>query len=170
MIMRTGSNKFRLQIELVPSTVWFSSIYNLYRESNRLDKWQNIKEELLRKEGNHCWVCGIEDRRLEAHEFWEYDDNKHVQKLVAIHHLCDMCHKIKHVGFWCHTSNGKRKLEQSGLTRDDLIKHFCKVNNCTEKEFVAHEDEAFKIWKERSKHKWKQDFGQYDPKKLEGSR
>ena len=155
--------KFKLTIELIPSTAWFSSIYKIYKKYNKLNKWIKIKKELFEKEGRRCWICGAENVRLEAHEFWEYDDKNHIQRLVAIHHLCGMCHKIKHIGFWCYTEDGRRQLEKEGLTRDDLIEHFCKVNNCSRKEFEEHEKEAFRIWRERSKYEWKQDFGKYDP-------
>jgi len=154
---------FKLTIELIPSTVWFSSIYQICKKNNRLDKWKKIKEELFKLEGKRCWICGREDDRLEAHEFWEYDDQNHVQKLVAIHHLCNMCHKIKHIGFWCYTDRGKRKLNEEGLNKEDLIRHFCEVNNCTRKDFERHEREAFRIWRQRSENNWKQDFGYFDP-------
>lgn len=154
--------KLKLTIELVPSKVWFSSIHKIYKSHNKLSKWKKIKEELFEKEGRRCWICGKEGH-LEAHEFWEYDDINHIQKLTAIHHLCDMCHKIKHIGFWCHTEDGIKLLAKSGLSKEDLINHFCKVNKCSRKEFEKQEEEAFKIWRERSKHEWKQDFGIYDP-------
>jgi len=150
--------KMKLEIELVPRTVWYSSLYQLLPKN----KWNAIKEEILAKEGRKCYICGSEEGTLTAHEFWEYDDKKHIQRLVEIHHLCDLCHKIKHIGFWCHTSDWREKLEREGLSREDLIKHFCEVNNCTEKEFLQHEDKAFEVWRERSKHQWKQDFGQYE--------
>jgi len=153
--------KFKLTIELVPATVWFSSLYQYYRKSGQLDKWRKIKEELFKREGRKCWICGKEGVRLEAHEFWEYDDVNHVQRLVAIHHLCSLCHKVKHIGFWCYTEEGRMLLAREGLTREDLIEHFCKVNNCTREEFEEHEREAFRIWRERSLHEWKQDFGEY---------
>ena len=161
--MKVGEHGFKLTIELVPSTVWFSSIYRIYEKSAQLDKWKKIKKELFKKEGRKCWICGAENIRLEAHEFWEYDDRNHIQKLVAIHHLCGMCHKVKHMGFWCYTSEGKRKLKEEGLTREDLINHFCNVNNCTREDFERHEREAFRIWKVRSRYEWEQDFGEYDP-------
>jgi len=154
--------QFKLTIDLVPSTVWYSSVYQILKEKNMLDEWKRIKKRILEKEGCRCYVCGKEDIRLEANEFWEYDDKKRIQKLVAIHHLCGMCHKIKHIGLWCYTLNGKKGLKEEGLSREDLIKHFCKVNSCTKKEFLEHESESFKVWKERSKHPWKQDFGEYE--------
>jgi len=98
---------------------------------------------------------------LSLHEFWAYDDEKHTQTLSAIHHLCNLCHKIKHIGFWCHTADGRMKLKQAGLDRDDLIRHFCRVNNCTKQDFQEYEDNAFDVWRERSKHQWEQDFGNY---------
>jgi hypothetical protein len=162
--MKPQAEKLKLTIELVPSTVWFSSIYQIYKQNNRLSEWRRIKKKIFDKEGSHCWICGKKVRRLEAHEFWEYDDKSHIQKLIAIHHLCTMCHKIKHIGFWCYTQNGREKLEKSRLTKEDLVVHFCKVNNCSEEEFEDHEREAFGIWKERSEFKWKQDFGEYGPK------
>ena len=96
------------------------------------------KNQDFEKEGRKCWICGAENTRLEAHEFWEYDDKN---KLVAIHHLCSMCHKIKHIGFWCYTEDGRRQLKKAGLSRE---------------EFEKHEREAFKIWRETG-------FWRYDP-------
>jgi len=75
----------------------------------------------------------------------------------------DFVHKVKHIGFWCYTDEGKEQLRQAGLTRDDLIKHFCEVNNCSVKDFLEYEEDMFYVWEERSKYNWKQDFGIYNP-------
>jgi hypothetical protein len=158
-----NQKNFKLVIELVPSKVWFSSIYQIYRERKQLNKWEKIKKEIFEREGRQCWICGKEASHLEAHEFWEYDDENHIQKLVAIHLLCNMCHKIKHIGFWCYTKDGRKQLTKEGLNKEELINHFCKVNNCSKKDFEKHEENAFNVWKERSKYYWKQDFGKYDP-------
>lgn len=123
--------------------------------------WYGIKQDIYSREGHQCYVCRSKEGQLSAHEFWEYDDEKHVQRLVGIHHLCNLCHKIKHIGFWCHTIEGKSKLKQEGLDREDLIKHFCSVNDCTREDFLKHEQKAFDLWQERSMHRWKQEFGQY---------
>ena len=69
--MKPVAKEFRLKIELVPSTVWFSSIYQIYKKNDKLNEWQEIKKGIFEKEGRRCWICGEEDRRLEAHEFWE---------------------------------------------------------------------------------------------------
>jgi hypothetical protein len=152
---------YKLTIELIPNTVWFSSVFQILKEKGERNKWQHIKEELFRIEGHRCWICGISQGRLEAHEFWEYDEKNHIQKLVAIHHLCDLCHKIKHIGFWCHTDVGLEKLYKFGLSPEVLEHHFCTVNDCNVKEFKIYESLTLIIWEERSKHQWIQDFGGY---------
>lgn len=161
--MSCDKNKLRLKIELIPSTVWFSSVYQILKNSNKLDKWREIKTAISKNEGKQCWICGKYGSHLEAHEFWEYDDTKHVQRLAAIHHLCDLCHKIKHIGFWCYTPEGAKRLEQQRLCKEDLIKHFCAINQCTREDFKNYEHDVFGIWNERNKCKWEQDFGEYSP-------
>lgn len=148
----------RLRIELVPSTVWRSSVYRLVSRN----QWAIIKQDTYTKEGRICYICNSKQGPFSAHEFWEYDDKGYTQKLVDIHHLCNLCHKIKHIGFWCWTEEGKAELKKQGLGRKDLIKHFCDVNRCTEEAFLEHEKEAFEIWRKRSMHEWKQDFGDFN--------
>jgi len=149
--------RLKLTIELVPSSVWYSSLYQLLPRN----VWHRIKQEIYSKEGRKCYICGSREGRFSAHEFWEYDDKDHIQRLVAVHHLCNLCHKIKHIGFWCHTSDGKASLEREGLNREALIKHFCIINGCTKENFLEHEKKAFDMWAERSKHQWKQNFGEF---------
>lgn len=149
--------KLKLEIELVPSSVWYSSLYQLLPKK----AWYRIKQRLYVQEGRKCYICGSTEGRFSAHEFWEYDDKDHIQRLAGVHHLCNLCHKIKHIGFWCYIARGKANLEREGLNREDLIKHFCTVNDCTTKDFLEHERKAFDAWTERSKHQWKQDFGEF---------
>ena len=147
----------KLVIELVPSTAWNKSLYNLLPKS----EWSRIKTEIYDGEGNRCYICGKIGSQLEAHEFWEYDEETKTQRLIGIHHLCDLCHKIKHLGFWLHTSDGASKLKQQGLTRNRLMEHFCSVNQCQTEDFLHAERRAFELWASRCKHEWKQDFGEY---------
>ena len=148
----------KLEIELVPSTVWYSSLYRLLPKN----KWSRLKEKVYAKEGYKCYVCGSGHKPFSLHEFWEYDDDKHIQRLSGVHHLCNLCHKIKHIGFWCHTADGIMKLKQEGLERNNLVVHFCRVNHSTKEEFLEHEDKAFDVWRARSDFEWKQDFGTYE--------
>ena len=158
------TKQFKLNIELVPSTIWYSNIHNYYKKHNQMEEWRELKDYLFKTEGNKCWICCKDNTCLEAHEFWEYDDYRHIQKLAAIHHICDLCHKVKHIGLWCHTKDGTQKLNKQKLTREHLIQHFYRVNNCNREEFLQHEDAAFSQWTARSKFQWKQDLGVYDPK------
>jgi len=47
----------KLVIELVPSTVWYASIYQYCKKSNKLQKFQELKNELFKIEGRKCWIC-----------------------------------------------------------------------------------------------------------------
>jgi hypothetical protein len=141
----------RLEIELVPSTVWESSLYRLLPK----EVWNDIRDGIIKESGRKCQICGETDGTMNLHEIWEYEDVKHVQKLKGFILLCRMCHHVKHIGLAGILAN------EGKLDYDEVIKHFCKVNNCSEKDFEKHVDKAFEIWRERSKLQWKQDFGKY---------
>jgi hypothetical protein len=142
----------KLTAELVPSTVWFSSLYRLMPK----DAWDNIRNGIIKENGRKCQICGETEGTMNLHEIWEYDDAKHVQRLREFILLCKMCHHIKHIGLAGILAN------QGKLDYNELMKHFCKVNRCSEKDFKKHIDDAFKVWSERSNHQWKQDFGEYE--------
>lgn len=141
----------KLAIELVPSTVWFSSLYRLMSR----EAWYNMREGIIKEKGRKCQVCGETNGEMNLHEIWDYDDAKHIQKLEGFILLCRMCHHAKHIGLAGILAN------EGKLDYNEVIKHFCKVNNCSEKEFKNHVDRAFEIWRKRSAHQWKQDFGKY---------
>ncbi len=147
-----------MEIELVPEPLWGRSLYHyLSRE-----EWRSLRDFVAREEGEKCYICGSTNGKLELHEFWKYDDENHVQELAGVHLICELCHMIKHIGYWCYTENGQMSLRRRGLSREDLIKHFCRVNNCSVEEFERHEKESLEKWMERSKHRdWRQDLGRY---------
>lgn len=91
---------------------------------------------------------------MALHEIWEYDDEKHIQKLVGFHLLCEKCHWIKHLGL------AGLKLKEEELKK--LIQHFCKVNGCSKQDFEQHKYEAFEVYDKRCKYRWTQDFGEYE--------
>jgi hypothetical protein len=154
----------KLTIELVPSTVWNSSLYSFFKNTNQEEIWREIKKKLFEKEKRKCWICGNSNRRLEAHEFWNYDDVNKIQKLENIHHLCDLCHKVKHIGRWLFTYDGEKDLKKQKMKKEDIIRHFCKVNNCSNEDLDKYLIEVFKIHSKRSKFDWQQDFGIYNDK------
>ena len=153
--------ELKLTIELVPKSLWGRNIHNICKNNKKKgrDYWKKIKEDLINKEGKGCWICRRTDKyvKLEAHEFWGYDEENKVQKLNAIHHICLMCHKIKHFG----------KSLIIGFSENFLIEYFCKVNSFGSRDEVFKEDfeEHYKKvmgdWRRRNKIDWKQDFGEY---------
>jgi 5-methylcytosine-specific restriction endonuclease McrA len=141
----------KLSIELVPSTVWESSVYKLMSR----EVWDSIRNDFIKENGRKCQVCGETSGTMNLHEIWNYDDKKHVQELEGFLLLCRMCHHVKHIGLAGILAN------QGKLDYDKVIDHFCKVNDCTKKEFEKHKAKAFEIWRERSEYEWNQDFGKY---------
>lgn len=144
-------NKYRLYIELVPSTSW----YNNMRKVLSRKEWDVIRKKAYKDANYKCEVCGDEGT-LHCHEVWEYDDKSRIQKLVGFQALCVNCHMIKHAGFSMHTRKGQRSFDAK-----KLIKHFCKVNNCSIEDFYIHEQKAFEKWRERSRYNWDVDLGEY---------
>jgi hypothetical protein len=142
----------KLTAELVPSTVWYSSLYRLLPS----DVWNSIRNEIIAKNGRKCQICGETIGTMNLHEIWNYDDVNYIQKLYGFILLCRMCHHVKHIGLAGILAN------EGKLDYNEVIRHFCKVNNCSEKEFNEHVKDAFRIWEKRSQHPWTQDFGEYD--------
>lgn len=117
--------------------------------------WNNVRNKIIKESGRKCQICGETEGVMNLHEIWKYDDRKHIQKLEGFILLCKMCHHVKHIGLaGILASEGK-------LDYDEVVEHFCKVNKRTKKDFAKHVDRAFEIWRRRSKHQWKQDFGKY---------
>jgi len=140
----------RLEIDLVPSTAWYS---NLRTKISRKE-WDKIRKKSYAEAGHKCMICRAEEK-LNCHEIWEYDDEKYVQKLKDFIALCDDCHMIKHIGFASIQAN------KGLLDMEKLIKHFMIVNNVDRKTFDEYHEKSFEIWKERSKSKWKTDLAEW---------
>ena len=153
----------RLAVELTPTSLRSQSLFQTYLKNKKIKEWSEIKEELIEKEGAKCWICGRETLQLHIHEFWIYDDFSHEALLKEIHHLCGLCHKIKRTDLWFFTTYGKKQLKELGLCREDLIKHYCKVNKCALKDFAIDWREAVSDWRKRCENHWNTDLGNYHP-------
>lgn len=108
----------------------------------------------MTKAGSRCQICGA-DGRLYCHEIWHYDDKKRVQSLKGFHIVCSLCHHLSHFG------KAKDLADQGQLDLDAVIQHFLTVNKVGEDVFEKHVEEAFTIWRERSRRKWRTDYGKY---------
>jgi hypothetical protein len=153
---------FKLEIELVPQDAWYKSLAQVLDK----DSWITIAKETSKKADYVCEVCG--DRgykhwgdngvRLEAHERWEYDDERHLQKLKGTICLCEKCHRVKHLGK-VGVDIEEGRLDPKYM--DILVDHFCKVNGCQKDDFEKHREEVFRRWEDRSKYPWSTDYGSY---------
>ncbi len=143
---------FKLTIELVPSPCWYSNM----RTNMPRAAWDKIRKEVYAQYKHRCGICQASNVRLNCHEIWSYDDEKHIQKLEGFISLCDMCHHCKHMG---HTG----VLAKEGrLNLKDVVAHFMQVNQCTRKEYQQHSNQAWDQWEERSRSKeWTTEFGAY---------
>jgi hypothetical protein len=141
----------KLFIELVPSTSWYNNLRKVLPKS----EWDRIRKESYRNAGLICEICGKGNTKLNCHEIWEYDDEKHIQKLKGFQALCTDCHWVKHIGLAGIMSM------QGQLDFEKIVVHFMEVNEVSKWDFEKHKKEAFEKWEERSKSEWKIDFGAY---------
>jgi len=140
----------RLEIELVPYTSWFRNL----REVVGIKNWDIIRRTAYVKYHHKCSICQ-QKGMLHAHEIWKYDDKKHIQTLIGIIPLCPLCHHIKHIGF------AGILAEKGKLDYQEIINHFCQVNNCNANAFLKRREQAFRLWKKRSMYQWTVDLGEY---------
>jgi len=141
----------RLTIELVPKPLWRNNLRELMGQY----RWKKLREKVYADNGYKCAICGAEGVRLNCHEVWEYDDKNHIQRLRGFTALCNMCHAVKHIGMTGILA------AQGNFDFEAVITHFCRVNQCDRSTWDKHYEESFRIWRERSKHQWKVDLGEF---------
>ena len=144
---------YKLSIELVPQTSWYSNVRSNVTQS----KWNIIRRKSYKNAEYVCEICGDTGKKqgynhdLECHEIWEYDDINMVQKLVGFISLCPKCHKVKHAG-----------LSQIKNEEELVIRHLMKVNSITRKQAVDYIIKSFKIWEQKSNKQWSLDISYID--------
>ena len=132
----------RLTVELVPETSWGNNVRRLVKS----DVWDRIRRAAYARAGFTCEICG-EAGRLECHERWEYDNQKHVQRLTRMVALCPACHEVKHIGLATVRGNGERALL-----------HLARVNGWSLPVAKKHIAEQVNIGIRRSKVRWTLDL------------
>ena len=135
----------RLSIDLVPRGAWFLNLRSMLLP----EQWDALRKETYRRVGYRCEVCGGKGPKhpVECHEKWEYDDRRHVAKLVGLAGLCPACHECKHIGL----AQIKGRLPQAR-------KHLAQVNEIAVDEASDMIRDAFRVWKKRSEHDWEVDI------------
>jgi hypothetical protein len=139
----------KLAYELVPSTCWWGNL----RHNTSRTSWDRIRKRTYAEYDYKCCICGKSDTRLEAHEVFSYDDERHIQKCEKVISLCNMCHHIKHMGF------ARILVSEGKLSALDLDAHFMEINSCNMKDYMDYDHKAFRQWADRSQHDWKVDWG-----------
>jgi hypothetical protein len=154
-----GGRAVKLIVELVPEPCWGSNL----RDRVSPEAWQSLRQQTSAEYKHCCGICGAAGR-LNCHERWAYDDERHIQKLEGFIVLCDMCHHVKHIGLTgVLASKGKLNFQK-------VLDHYCQVNECTQEAFRAHEVAAWDLWRRRSAFKeWETDLGEWAALIPEGS-
>ncbi|EOX8956814.1 HNH endonuclease [Enterobacter pasteurii] len=135
----------RLTIELVPRTCWFDNVRSAVSPSD----WKRLRQQTARTAGWKCQVCGGKGPRwpVECHEIWHYDDDRQCQTLTGLIALCPSCHQVKHMG-----------LSELRGKKDEAVAHLALVNGWSLQGAFDYVDEAFDVWRERSRHAWQLDI------------
>jgi hypothetical protein len=141
----------------VPQDTWGNNL----RSSVSKSIWDAIRKTAYEEAGYKCSICGATGR-LEAHEVWDYDYEKGIQKLIAIKALCKKCHMVKHMG-------RSMKLAAEGLFDiQELIDHFNVVNELPEEHcapycdvFRLHFNESKGFGRKNIPEHWTVDFGEW---------
>jgi len=152
--------ELKLTLEFIPITME-RSLYQFLKRSDRMNRWKGIKEDLVKKNGKKCQVCNRSNAHLEAHEAWDYQEDTCTQLLKNIQLLCHECHRVKHVNLFYQSKLRRWGFLRSNTSKQDLIDHFCKVNECNEEDFETMEREAFKLLRRRNRISWRKDFGSF---------
>ena len=129
----------------MPDSCWYSNL----RSELPKEAWDKIRKKAYARAGGKCMLCGAPTTRLEAHEQWEYNDEKGVQKLVNVVAVCRACHEVIHIG----------RTQLMGRERD-ASEHFMKVNGCTYAEYRKALGEANEKHRERSRREWQLDVSE----------
>jgi hypothetical protein len=138
-----------LIVDLIPASCFFKNVRSSIHEMD----WRVLSMGIRARANNTCEICGFkEDRQeqkfLEAHERWHYDEATHIQKLMRIVCLCNACHTYTHMG-----------LAQITGKDDMAIKHKMKVSGLTRTQVKKEIEQAFKEWEARNRVEWALDLG-----------
>ncbi len=114
--------KLKLNFELVPDSCWYSNLRSILTPA----QWDYIRKRAYAQANGKCAICGAPTRYLEAHEQWEYDEDKKIQKLARVIAVCKNCHEVIHIG----------RTQLTGRERE-ASEHFMRVNACSYSEYRA---------------------------------
>lgn len=133
--------ELKLTINLLPKGAW----NNDFSKTLSKKDWDKLREVALKKANGKCEICGYETNDLDVHEEWEFNVNKKTQTLKDIIAICSKCHGVKHFKNSVRLGFG-----------EEAQKHFIKVNNCSELQFVTHLNKSLIEYEENNAiYRWK---------------
>lgn len=144
--------------DMIPSTSWGSSLYNLLTKSS----WDKLRHPLIENNSNVCELCGLKHRVMDVHEIWSYsipEVSDHrigrgvfprhagIQKLNGLMTLCHECHKCFHLG-------------KAGIDGEfeSVTNRLAAINNWGSDQLENYLSMVDKRWKLLSKFNWVLDF------------
>lgn len=138
-----------LFVDLVPDSCWFTNVRSCVSPKD----WERLRRMITQRAGMRCEACGAtEDRQaerwLEAHERWVYDSASCIQRLSRLICLCTECHRVTHFGY----------AQVRGMEAQAFA-HLTKVTKMHPVEARRHIDDAFTLWRVRSRTTWTLDLG-----------
>jgi hypothetical protein len=135
--------KYKLTIELIPSTCWYSNV----RAYVELEDWNWIRRTVCMRADHCCEICGSIRQPLECHEVWEYDFEGLWQVLEGFTALCKACHQVKHIG----------RTISVGLGEVAII-HLARINEWSVGEAEEYADKMIKLNRKDSQFDWDLDL------------
>ena len=134
----------KLNFELVPDSCWYSNLRSILTPA----QWDIVRRDAYARAKGRCMICGEPTTRLEAHERWEYDEERGIQKLGNVVAVCKSCHEVIHIGRTQLMGNEER-----------ASAHFMKVNGCNYAEYRRALGEANEAHRRRNRvPEWKLDL------------
>lgn len=115
--------KYKLDFDFIPEESWKFNLRHVLSPA----AWDIVRRDAYKRAGYKCRICGRENCRLEAHEKWDFDTAKKIQKLTDVLALCHDCHAAIHYQrtALCDGAEGAKRAEE----------HFMRVNDCAQSEF-----------------------------------
>lgn len=148
----------KLEFQFIPRTM---SGINARNKCPK-EQWDMARFACYQRAGYICEVCGQVGPKhpVECHEYWEWNKQAGIQRLVKLIALCPKCHQAVHLG---HTISKLAPVRSSGgmLMANEvylnILLHVCSVNGWTLKQTRANLAIASRLHNERSKQVWKLD-------------
>ncbi|MGS1026795.1 HNH endonuclease [Burkholderia glumae] len=113
-------------------------------------KWQEIRLHYFAKHNHVCQSCKktFDDKGLNLHELWDFNESSKIQKLIALIPLCPECHSIAHIN--------RHKKEPEKIIA--LIEKYASYNKVSEDQSYADMDLAERERTHRQGIKYKLDM------------